>query len=40
MAKHRDKDVLKNCKNHGNATKQNVIDGKRVICLACGRPVK
>jgi hypothetical protein len=39
MAKHRDKDVLKNCKNHGNATKQN-MNGGPIVCLACNRPVK
>ncbi len=39
MAKHKYEDVLKSCKNHGSATKQN-INGGLIICLWCNRPVR
>jgi hypothetical protein len=39
QAKHREKDVVANCKNHGISTKQN-INGGKIYCLICNREVK
>lgn len=37
--KHKKKDLLKECPDHGlNATKQN-IKGGLVICMTCKKPV-